>query len=191
MGNDVLVKVCPKCGILSSDDDKVCEACGARLGEAVSNDDADKLIDGLNKKKKKIEKAKKKMGAPIYENDSYLGYDDLDIPVTMIGKVCGVLSCITIVAILVLWVISIIISPKYAIIFLFVDIVIDAVLLLNIISCFKPAFGWKLSQFGYSLRYYGSLPEPSELSFALMQIGYIASFFIGVFVFVAQLLLLF
>lgn len=174
MASDIKVKLCEKCGVLNSDDDTVCEACGTKLGEAVSNDDADKIIADIAKKKEAIERAKRASIVEDYEADNIE-----EIPTTPFGKVIGVLSYALIAAYIVLFIVGLIKGVGAAGAFFIWDLLMCLFLVFNAVSCFNPTLGWRITHLGY-IMHYKKLPEPSDIGFVMIQISYILFLIVGI-----------
>lgn len=182
MENEILVKVCSKCGIFNSERAEKCESCGAKLDEAIGKKEADELSE-------EIEKRNKKISADIAEaKSSGLAEKEIDLPVSPFRKVLGIIMAVVTV-VMTLGAIILIFCPNpfegkdmaYG------EIIIGGFLLALIMAyltalCLFPGKVWS-AQLYYSSYRYSQVPIPSDLAlnmqcvafifFTLMAIGYI------------------
>ena len=182
MGNEILVKVCSKCGIFNSERAEKCESCGTKLDEAIGKKEAEELSE-------EIEKRNKKISADIAEAKSSGSTEkEIDLPVSPFRKVLGIIMAVVTV-VMTLGTIILIFCPNpfegkdmaYG------EIIIGGFLLALIMAyltalCLFPGKVWS-AQLYYSSYRYSQVPIPSDLAlnmqcvafifFTLMAIGFI------------------
>ena len=182
MENEILVKVCTKCGIFNSERAEKCESCGTKLDEAIGKKEAEDLSE-------EIEKRNKKISADIAEAKSSGSTEkEIDLPVSPFRKVLGIIMAVVTV-VMTLGAIILIFCPNpfegknmaYG------EIIIGGFLLAFIMAyltafCLFPGKVWS-AQLYYSSYRYSQVPIPSDLAlnmqcvafifFTLMAIGYI------------------
>lgn len=182
MENEILVKVCSKCGIFNSERAEKCESCGTKLDEAITQKEADELSE-------EIEKRNKKISEDIAEaKSSGLTEKEIDLPVSPFRKALGIIMAVVTV-VMTLGAIILIFCPNpfegkdmaYG------EIIIGGFLLAFIMAyltafCLFPGKVWS-AQLYYSSYRYSQVPIPSDLAlnmqcvafifFTLMAIGYI------------------
>ena len=182
MENEILVKVCSKCGIFNSERAEKCESCGTKLDEAIGKKEAEELSE-------EIEKRNKKISADIAEAKSSGSTEkEIDLPVSPFRKVLGIIMAVVTV-VMTLGTIILIFCPNpfegenmaYG------EIIIGGFLLALIMAyltalCLFPGKVWS-AQLYYSSYRYSQVPIPSDLAlnmqcvafifFTLMAIGYI------------------
>lgn len=182
MENEILVKVCSKCGIFNSERAEKCESCGTKLDEAITQKEAEELSE-------EIEKRNKKINADIAEaKSSGLTEKEIDLPVSPFRKVLGIIMAVVTV-VMTLGAIILIFCPNpfegenmaYG------EIIIGGFLLAFIMAyltalCLFPGKVWS-AQLYYSSYRYSQVPIPSDLAlnmqcvafifFTLMAIGFI------------------
>ena len=182
MENEILVKVCSKCGIFNSERAEKCESCGTKLDEAITQKEADELSE-------EIEKRNKKISEDIAEaKSSGLTEKEIDLPVSPFRKALGIIMAVVTV-VMTLGAIILIFCPNpfegknmaYG------EIIIGGFLLAFIMAyltafCLFPGKVWS-AQLYYSSYRYSQVPIPSDLAlnmqcvafifFTLMAIGFI------------------
>ena len=182
MENEILVKVCSKCGIFNSERAEKCESCGTKLDEAIGKKEAEELSE-------EIEKRNKKINADIAEAKSSGSTEkEIDLPVSPFRKVLGIIMAVVTV-VMTLGAIILIFCPNpfegknmaYG------EIIIGGFLLAFIMAyltalCLFPGKVWS-AQLYYSSYRYSQVPIPSDLAlnmqcvafifFTLMAIGFI------------------
>lgn len=182
MENEILVKVCSKCGIFNSERAEKCESCGTKLDEAITQKEAEDLSE-------EIEKRNKKISEDIAEAKSVgLTVEEIDLPVSPFRKVLGIIMAVVTV-VMTLGTIILIFCPNpfegkdmaYG------EIIIGGFLLDFIMAyltalCLFPGKVWS-AQLYYSRYRYSQVPIPSDFAldmqcvafifFTLMAIGYI------------------
>lgn len=182
MENEIMVKVCPKCGIFNSENAERCESCETRLDEAVSKDEAEKLSEEIEKRNKKISEdiAEAKNSGPAEK--------EIDLPVSPFRKVLGIIMAV-VTAAMTLGTIILILCPNpfegknmaYG------EIILGGFLLALVMAyltafCLFPGKVWS-AQLAFSRYHYSQVPIPSDFAlniqcvafifFTLMAIGYI------------------
>ena len=182
MENEILVKVCSKCGIFNSERAEKCESCGTKLDEDITQKEAEELSE-------EIEKRNKKISEDIAEaKSSGLTEKEIDLPVSPFRKVLGIIMAVVTV-VMTLGAIILIFCPNpfegknmaYG------EIIIGGFLLAFIMAyltalCLFPGKVWS-AQLYYSSYRYSQVPIPSDFAlnmqcvafifFTLMAIGYI------------------
>ena len=182
MENEILVKVCSKCGIFNSERAEKCESCGTKLDEAITQKEAEELSE-------EIEKRNKKISADIAEAKSSGSTEkEIDLPVSPFRKVLGIIMAVVTV-VMTLGAIILIFCPNpfegkdmaYG------EIIIGGFLLAFIMAyltalCLFPGKVWT-EQLYFSRYRYSQVPIPSDFAlnmqcvafifFTLMAIGYI------------------
>ena len=182
MENEILVKVCSKCGIFNSERAEKCESCGTKLDEAIGKKEAEDLSEEIEKRNKKISAdiAEAKTSGPAEKK--------IDLPVSPFRKVLGIIMAVVTV-VMTLGAIILIFCPNpfegkdmaYG------EIIIGGFLLAFIMAyltalCLFPGKVWS-AQLYYSRYRYSQVPIPSDFAldmqcvafifFTLMAIGYI------------------
>ncbi len=182
MGNELMVKVCSKCGIFNSENAEKCESCGAKLDEAIGKKEAEELSE-------EIEKRNKKISADIAEaKSSGSAEKEIDLPVSPFRKVLGIIMAV-VTAVMTLGAIILIFCPNpfegkdmaYG------EIILGGFLLAFIMAyltafCLFPGKVWS-AQLYFSRYRYSQDPIPSDFAlnmqcvafifFTLMAIGFI------------------
>ncbi len=182
MENEILVKVCSKCGIFNSERAEKCESCGTKLDEAIGKKEAEELSE-------EIEKRNKKISADIAEaKSSGPAKKEIDLPVSPFRKVLGIIMAVVTV-VMTLGAIILIFCPNpfegknmaYG------EIIIGGFLLAFLMAyltvfCLFPGKVWSAQLYFSSYRY-SQVPIPSDYAlnmqcvafifFTLMAIGFI------------------
>ncbi len=184
MGNEIMVKVCEKCGIVNSERAEECENCTAELGEAIKNSEAKKLIKQIAKRNAKTKKA--------IANEKFGGGgedEDPDIPVTPARIVIGILSSLVALGIVVITVLlGIFNSYDIGVSLIPSNLIFLLLMAIPIFTCFTPGAMWAISHLNYQVRY-DRMPQPSDIGLVFQLIGCVALTLVGAAVFVAELLL--
>ncbi len=132
------MKVCDKCGALNSDNRFFCVDCHEKLGDAVSEQERDKIEQSIDTTLENL-------------------YNDNDpLYVSRFHKVMGFLSLVGALASLVLFVISLVTKRDFS--FLWIGILFFA---LTVVEALVPRFTWSLEQLRLSLIINDSDAEPS------------------------------
>lgn len=181
--NEIMVKVCSKCGIVNTERAKKCEECGAKLGAAVKNSETEDAIEKVTKRNKKIKKA--------IESEKYGGGDEKTpyIPVTASRIVIGVIGILVAVALIVGMVLTCLNSHENGYELFTIGGGGLILVVLAVLYCFAPSQMWALSHFGYQLRY-KEMPEPSDAALVFQQIASVILILLGGAIFVFQLIAL-
>ncbi len=142
MAKEIMVKVCSKCGIANPEKAEECEACGAELGEPITNKEAKKLSKQIAKKNEKFKNAiaAEKFGGQDEE-------DPIDIPVTPAHIVIGVIGCLAAVCEIVIMVLSNKLFPEYTYEMMLGGIGALVLLAVAILDCFMPSMMWTLGHY--------------------------------------------
>lgn len=182
MENEILVKVCSKCGIFNSERAEKCESCGTKLDEAITQKEADELSE-------EIEKRNKKISEDIAEaKSSGLTEKEIDLPVSPFRKVLGIImAVVTVVMTLGVIILMFCPNPFEGKNMAYGEIIIGGFLLAFIMAyltafCLFPGKVWS-SQLYFSRYRYSQVPIPSDYAlnmqcvafifFTLMAIGFI------------------
>lgn len=182
MENEILVKVCSKCGIFNSERAEKCESCGTKLDEAITQKEADELSREIEKRNKKISEdiAEAKTSGPAEK--------EIDLPVSPFRKVLGIImAVVTVVMTLGAIVLIFCPNPFEGKNMAYGEIIIGGFLLAFIMAyltafCLFPGKVWS-AQLAFSRYRYSQVPIPSDFAlnmqcvafifFTLMAIGFI------------------
>ena len=184
MENEILVKVCSKCGIFNSERAEKCESCGTKLDEAITQKEAEHLSEEIEKRNKKISAdiAEAKSGG-LTEKEK-----EIDLPVSPFRKVLGIIMAVVTV-VMTLGAIILIFCPNpfegenmaYGEIILG-GFSFDFIMAYLTAFCLFPGKVWA-EQLYFSRYRYSQVPIPSDFAldmqcvafifFTLMAIGFI------------------
>ena len=182
MENEILVKVCSKCGIFNSERAEKCESCGTKLDEAITQKEAEELSE-------EIEKRNKKISEDIAEaKSSGLTEKEIDLPVSPFRKVLGIImAVVTVVMTLGAIILIFCPNPFEGTNMAYGELIIGGFLLAFLMAyltvfCLFPGKVWSAELY-FSSYLYSQNPIPSDLAlnmqcvafifFTLMAIGYI------------------
>ena len=182
MENEILVKVCSKCGIFNSERAEKCESCGTKLDEAITQKEADELSREIEKRNKKISEdiAEAKTSGPAEK--------EIDLPVSPFRKVLGIImAVVTVVMTLGAIILIFCPNPFEGTNMAYGELIIGGFLLAFLMAyltvfCLFPGKVWSAELYFSSYRY-SQVPIPSDLAlnmecvafifFTLMAIGFI------------------
>ncbi|MBR4092826.1 MAG: hypothetical protein IKK32_03020 [Oscillospiraceae bacterium] len=182
MGNEILVKVCSKCGIFNSERAEKCESCGTKLDEAIGQKEADELSREIEKRNKKISEdiAEAKTSGPAEKK--------IDLPVSPFRKVLGIImAVVTVVMTLGAIILIFCPNPFEGTNMAYGELIIGGFLLAFLMAyltvfCLFPGKVWSAELY-FSSYLYNQNPIPSDLAlnmqcvafifFTLMAIGFI------------------
>lgn len=176
MNEEIMVKVCSKCGIVNSERTKKCEECRTKLGAAVKNSDAEELIEQITKRNEELKESitAAKYGGTVEKTPH--------IPVTPSRIVIGVIVCLVAAGLVVLIVLSFIYPSEFTNDLITADFCGLLLLAYAILHCFAPSAMWAFSHLTYQL-HYKEMPEPSGAALVLQQIACVMLILFGAAVF--------
>ncbi len=176
MNEEIMVKVCSKCGIVNSERAKKCEECGTKLGAAVKNSDAEELIEQITKRNEEIKESitAAKYGGSIEKTPH--------IPITPSRIVIGVIALLVSVGLIVLMVLSCISPNEFTKDLIAADFCGLLLLAYAMLHCFAPSAMWAFSHLTYQL-HYKEMPEPSDTALVLQQVACVLLILFGAAVF--------
>ncbi len=182
MKNEIMVKVCERCGVVNTEKAEECEGCGAKLGDAIKNSEAKKHIKQIAKRNAKTKET--------IANEKFGGMEEdiPEIPVTPARIVIGIFGCLVVLGLAVITVLLGIYNPYeigYSI--MPFNLIIFLMMAISIFTCFTPSKMWALSHWNYQMRY-DRMPEPSDVGLVFQVIGCALLDLIGLAVFVVELL---
>jgi len=183
MKKEIMVKVCPKCGIVNSEKADDCEACGTELGAPVTSSTAHKLSKQITKQNEKLRKAiaDEKFGGSVEKFP--------DIPVTTSRIIIGAIGCLVAVGLIVLMVLSGLSDHKFAPELIMIGASGLMLVVIAILICLLPSAMWALEHAFYWM-HYKEMPEPSDTNLVLQQVSCVILILLGIAAFVFQLCIL-
>lgn len=183
MKEEIIVKVCEKCGIVNTERAQECESCGAELGAPVKNSEANKLSKQIAKRN---ERTKKAIAAEKFGGSDE---DPIDIPVTPTRICIGVVGCFVAVCEMVLMALCGRLFPEYADEMFIVGLGVLVLQAIAVLHCFLPGKMWMIAHCIDHL-FYKDIPRPSDTGLKFQIFSCVLLILMGIAFIVLQLLVL-
>ncbi len=179
----IMVRLCPRCGLVYSVNDEECEVCSADLSQPMPGREAEKQSKKISRQNEKLKKsiaAEKASGGAGADIDPEVPRTGLHIAEGVIGSVVA----LGIVVMLVLHMCGIFSFEGAAIELIGIDLLMLLMLAIPIVNGFSPSTMWATLHYDVRLNYdVSGTIRPSEFSIFRMHLLSIFMLVLGIVVF--------